>query len=159
MFEAEGQNLDDPVYSPSGHILFQRSPTNAGVWALPFSLKTLAATGEPFLVSPGTRGPSMASDGTLVVLPPRRRRPTSLAWADRDGKILGRVDEPRLRGPAAISPDGGRIAATEVTEGKWDIWLYDLERNTRSRLTNDGWAESPVWLKDGHSLLYASRTA
>ena len=95
MFESKGQNLDNPVYSPSGHILFERSPTNAGVWALPFSLKTLAATGEPFLVSPGTRGPSVASDGTLVVLPPRRRRPTSLAWADR-----GREDPgPRRRAP------------------------------------------------------------
>ncbi len=159
MFESKGQNLDNPVYSPSGHILFERSPTNAGVWALPFSLKTLASTGEPFLVSPGARGPSVASDGTLIVLPPRRRRPTSLAWTDRDGKILGRVDEPRHRGPAAISPDGARIVATEFTEGKWDLWLYDLERNTRSRLTNDGGAEAPVWLMDGRSILYESRTA
>jgi eukaryotic-like serine/threonine-protein kinase len=149
MFESKGQNLDDPVYSPSGHILFARSPTNAGVWALPFSLKTLAATGEAFLVSPGTRGPSVASDGTLVVLPPRRRRPDNLTWTDRDGKILGHVDEPRLRGAASVSRGGDRIAAAEVSDGKWDIWLYDLRRNTRSRLTNDGGAGSPVWLKDG----------
>ncbi len=159
LFEAKGQSLDNPVYSPSGHVLFERSPTNAGVWALPFSLKRLAATGEAFLVSSGARGPSVGSDGTLVVLPPRRRRPINLAWADRDGKILGRVDEPRLRGLSAISPDGDRIAATEVSDGKRDIWLYDLKRNTRIRLTNDGGAESPVWLKDGRSILYESRAA
>ncbi len=159
LFEAAGQALDDPVYSPSGHILFQRFPTNAGVWALPFSMKTLAATGEPFLVAPGTRGPSASSDGTLVLLPPRRPRPVSLAWADRDGKVLGRIDEPRLRqAAAAISPEGDRIAVAEVTEGKWDIWLYDLRRGTRSRLTTDGAAGSPVWLPDGNSLLFASRS-
>jgi serine/threonine-protein kinase len=160
VFEAAGQAVDDAVYSPSGHLLFERSPTNAGVWALPFSLKSLAATGEPFLVSPGTRGPSVASDGTLVVLPPRRQRPSSLAWVDREGKALGRIDEPRLRqNTATISPDGDRIAAAEVTDGKWDIWLYDLKRNTRSRLTTDGEAGAPSWLGDGRSIVYESSSA
>jgi len=158
LFESAGQSVDDPVYSPSGHILFERSPTNAGVWALPFSLTKLAATGEAFLVSPGTRGPSVASDGTLILLPPHRRRPMNLAWTDREGKTLGRVDEPRLRQSAAISPEGDRVATAENIEGKWDIWLYDLERGTRSRLTTDGSAASPAWLPDGRSLLYESRS-
>ncbi len=111
LIEVAGQALDNPVYSSSGHVLFQRSPANAGVWgALPFSLNTLEATGEPFLVSQGTRGPSVASDGTLVLLPPRRQRPINLAWTDRNGTILGRIDEPRFRQTAAaISPDGHRI--------------------------------------------------
>ena len=69
VLEAAGQAVDDVVYSPTGHLLFERAPTNAGVWALPFSLSDLKATGEPFLVSPGMRAPSVASDGTLVVLP------------------------------------------------------------------------------------------
>ena len=160
VYEAAGQAVDDAVYSPSGHLLFERSPTNAGVWALPFSLKSLAVTGEPFLVAPGTRVPSVASDGTLVLLPPRRQRPLSLLWADREGKVLGRIDEPRLRqSTAAISPEGDRIAAAEVSDGKWDIWLYDLKRNTRSRLTTDGEAGSPVWLGDGRSIVYESSSA
>jgi Tol biopolymer transport system component len=160
LFQSAGQSLDEPAYSPSGHILFRRSPTNAGVWALPFSLARLEATGEAFPVSPGTRGPSVASDGTLVLLPPRRTRPVNLAWADRAGKILGRIDEPRLRArTAAISPGGDRVAVTEVSEGKSDIWLYDLRRGTRVRLTTDGGAGSPSWLPDGRELLYQSQAA
>ena len=152
MFEAKGQNLDNPVYSPSGHILFERSPTNAGVWALPFSLKTLAATGEPFLVSPGTRGPSVASDGTLVVLPPRRRRPTSLAWADgtKDPGPRRRAPPPRpgrdfsRRGPNCRHGNHRRKAGHLALRSR---------AQHASRLTNDGGAEAPVWLKDGRSLL------
>src|SRR5262249_28148136 len=91
ILELPGQSLDDAAYSSSGHILFHRSPANAGVWALPFSMKTLKAEGEPFVVAQGMVRPSVASDGTLVTLPPRRQRPVNLAWTDRDGKVLSRV--------------------------------------------------------------------
>ena len=45
------QRIWFPRYSTTGHILFRRTPTNAGVWALPFSLSSLEATGEPFLIA------------------------------------------------------------------------------------------------------------
>jgi len=152
---AAGQSLDDPVFSPSGHILFQRSPINAGVWALPFSVETLKATGEPFLVAQGMRGPSVASNGTLALLPPLRRRPLSLAWVDRQGKLMSRIDEPRFRPTAAaISPEGDRVVSVEVNEGKADIWLYDIRRNARTRLTSDGDASNPAWMPDGRTILY-----
>ena len=35
-----------PRYSPSGHILYQTAAFSPGLWALPFSLETLKATGE-----------------------------------------------------------------------------------------------------------------
>jgi eukaryotic-like serine/threonine-protein kinase len=158
LLELAGQTLNDPVYAPSGHILFSRTPTNAGVWALPFSLKTLKAEGEPFLVAQGMRSPSAAVDGTLVMLPPRRQRPLNLAWTDRAGNILSRIDEPRLRQTtAAISPDGNRVAVVEAIEGKTDLWQYDIQRNTRTRLTVSGSASEPVWLADGSSLLLTGR--
>jgi Tol biopolymer transport system component len=159
LLELAGQTLDDPIFSPSGHILFRRTPANAGVWALPFSMKTLQATGEPFLVAQGMRGPSVASDGTLVLLPPRRQRPVNLVWADRSGKILSRIDEPRFRQTSAtISPEGDRVAVVESDEGKVDLWQYDLRRNTRSRLTANEGPADPKWLPDGRSLLYIVRT-
>jgi serine/threonine-protein kinase len=158
LLELAGQALNDPVYSPSGHILFHRSPTNAGVWALPFSLKTLQATGDPFLVSQGMRSPSAAMDGTLVMLPPGRQRPVNLVWADREGKILSRIDEPRLRQTTArISPEGDRLVVREFEGGKADIWQYDLLRNARIRLTRDSNGTDPSWAPDGGSVLYDAR--
>ncbi len=157
VLEAAGQAVEDPVYSPTGHILFQRSPTNPGVWALPFSLSDLKATGEPFLVSPGTRDPSVSSDGTLVVLPPVQARPVNLLWVDRDGRAVSRIGEPELRERSAvISPDGRRVAVAEAVDGKTDIWAYDVARGTRIRLSNDGQASSPSWFPDGRSVLYDS---
>jgi len=157
VLEAAGQAVDDVVYSPTGHLLFERAPTNAGVWALPFSLSDLKATGEPFLVSPGMRAPSVASDGTLVVLPARRERPVNLVWTDREGKLVSRLGDPALRErTAAVSPDGKRVAASEFADGKTDIWVYDVEHGTRSRLTTDGDATAPSWLGDGRSILYST---
>jgi serine/threonine-protein kinase len=158
LLELPGQTLDDPVYATSGHILFSRSPANAGVWALPFSMNTLQAHGEPFLVAAGMRAPSVSLDGTLAMLPPRRQRPLALAWADRTGNILSRIDEPRFRQvTAAISPDGNRVAVSEFASGKADIWQYDVQRNTRTRLTTSGNAVEPAWLADGRSLLVMAR--
>ena len=40
-----------PVYSPSGHILYQTNRYQSGLWALPFSIETLKATGEAFPIA------------------------------------------------------------------------------------------------------------
>ena len=52
VLHVDGHKLDYPSWAPSGHILFQRMPTNAGLWALPFSPETQQA-GEPIFVEPG----------------------------------------------------------------------------------------------------------
>jgi hypothetical protein len=62
------------AYSPSGHILFEtlgRVPDS--IWALPFSLSKLEATGEPLLVYSGAATPSVADDGTLLYEPQAAR--------------------------------------------------------------------------------------
>ena len=56
-----------PVYSNSGHLLYATSPTSSDLWALPFSLETLRATGEAFPVSDDSRDATAAADETLVV--------------------------------------------------------------------------------------------
>ena len=62
--EIPGQTLSTPVWSPTGHIVFRRTPANAGLWAVPFSLDRLEVTGEPFLVIP---------EGTMPTVSPRCR--------------------------------------------------------------------------------------
>lgn len=54
----KGETLDSPVYSPTGHLLYQRETTTPGIWAVPFSLEKLETTGAPFLVDPRGAWPS-----------------------------------------------------------------------------------------------------
>jgi Tol biopolymer transport system component len=62
-----GQVLNTPVYSPSGHLLYVREGTGAGyfgdslgIWAVPFSLDRLQATG-PFPWPRTPTGPPSAT--------------------------------------------------------------------------------------------------
>jgi hypothetical protein len=121
-------------------------------------VSTLQVTGEPFLVAQGMRRASASADGTLVLLPPRAQRPLGLVVTGRDGVIQSRVDEPRLRSPSGVlSPDGNRFAVPELIDYKGDIWLYDLARHTRTRLTRDGGAD-PAWAADGRAVFYDTRS-
>ena len=54
-----------PVYDPSGHVIYQ-STDPVGIWAVPFSVDTMKATGNPFPISENSSRPSIALDGTLV---------------------------------------------------------------------------------------------
>ena len=68
LYEGQTHPLASPVYSPTGHIVFQGAPDEPGIWALPFNLTGLEATGEPFLVASGGGIPTVSSDETLVYL-------------------------------------------------------------------------------------------
>jgi serine/threonine-protein kinase len=71
LLEIPGESLRYPVYSPTGHLLYERETTNPGIWAVPFSLQRLETTGAPMLVVSRGRTPSLGADGTLAFVRPR----------------------------------------------------------------------------------------
>lgn len=81
-----------------------------------------------------------------------------LVWLDSSGKTrpllakLGDYDAPRL------SPDGQRLSLEVVAGKDRDGYLYDLERDTLSRLTFSG-AGSPIWTPDGKHLAFSLHSA
>ncbi len=157
LLRIEGQDIWHPVYSPSGHILYRRQPTNPGIWALPFSLADRKVKGEPFLVVPDGNVPSISTDGTLVHVTGSTSRMTQIVRAARDGSIvgtIGRAQEDQWPFPA-LSPDG-RSVAIDATENEADeIWIHDIERGTVTRLTfADRHASGPGWSPDGSMLVY-----
>jgi WD40 repeat protein len=83
LHEGQANTLAGPTYSPTGHILFQGGPDGTGIWALPFNLTGLEATGEPFLVASGGSLPTVSDDETLVYL-----TAPSLASGDSRGEIV-----------------------------------------------------------------------
>ena len=161
LIQLDGQRIGHPVYSRTGHILFERRLTNPGIWALPFSLSRLEVTGEPFLVVPGGGAPKVADDGTLVFGNGEASVPTRLVWMDRAGKILSYIQPeplpfqlPSLR----LSPDGKQLVQATRELGKTDYWIVNVARGTRTRLTFDNSARGWFcgWTPDGQRVVYSS---
>lgn len=147
------------AYSPSGHLLYSRGGSSIEFWAVGFSLSSLAVSGEPFRVQNG-KNPSCSSDGTLVYqsLWYVGRAPHQLVWVDRSGKVLRTIGQrqDRMRRPA-LSPDGGRVAVTGNEQGNDDIWIHDIARGTKKRLTfHPDVDASPAWSPSGDRIAFDS---
>ena len=147
-----------PVYSPTGHILYQSQFPVGDLWALPFSAEETKPTGEPFPIEQDTRMHSVSNDGTLVYFHALSAEgDDELLWRDRAGNELGRIGQPqyRIRYPA-LSPDGRRVAvATEVDNR--DIWIHEVDRPVKTRVTShEGMDNFPTWSPKGDRLAYSS---
>jgi len=162
ILQVPGQRLANPVYSPSGHILYYREPNNPGIWALPFSLGRMEVAGEPFLVFPNGNDPTASSDGTLAFIRGTYTLLTQLAWVNRSGQVDGTIGEPQRYGSylgffPALSPDGGRLATVITEMGNSEVWVHDLTRGSRSRLTG-GFSPSqkhvPAWSPSGDRVAF-----
>jgi Tol biopolymer transport system component/tRNA A-37 threonylcarbamoyl transferase component Bud32 len=147
----------------NGHVLYVKDGI---LMARPFSTSTLAFTGDPVSVAEHVvlngntfRGVFSASrDGELVYQTGESEFGWPLVWMDRDGRRIGQFkDLARYLGPA-ISPDGNRVAVSIATgTGNVELWVFDLVRGTRTRLTFDNAvAQMATWTPDGKSILYSS---
>src|SRR5262249_12530258 len=70
-----------------GHMLYRRSGSKAGLWALPFSLSSLKVTGEPFLVASDGAEPCAGPNGMLVYIAGGSEGSVQLAVIKRNGSV------------------------------------------------------------------------
>jgi len=92
----------------------------------------------------------------LLVLGSGGNADLDLIWVDRNGKQLGVVADKLTNLQAArVSPHGDRVAL-QIDTGVNDIWVLDIARKVRTRLTfgEPGYNGDPVWAPDGKSLVY-----
>ena len=135
------------------------------MWAAPFDLDRLELTGDavPAIEDVSTGGSgfaqfTVADNGTLLY---RRGGGNSgalaLVWVDRQGQVEPLPAEPRPYGGLRISPDGQRVAVGVFEEGNGDVIVYDLARDTPTRLTFDPARDAfPLWTQDGERVVFAS---
>ncbi len=140
------------TYDGNGYILHGSAQGNGlGIFAMPFSLSDLSATGDSFPLSDSGTQPSVSQDGTLVYLDGAASG-GQIVVRDRSGAAVMQVGE-TVSGAAnfAVSRDGERAAAVVDAE----LWVYDLARDNRVRLTRAGAAPQwPMWSASGREVLY-----
>ena len=150
------------IYVP-GYLLFLRNQT---LMAQPFNARRLEVTGpsvpiaENVAYTAGTNRPifSGSDNGTLVYQTGSREEGWRLLWSGRDGKQTGSVSSLDRYFDPELSPDGTRLAvALYVAQGTSDIWIFDLLRSTKTRLTFGSSRQfHPVWSIDGKTIVYNS---
>ena len=138
--------------------------------AAPFDLQKLELTGEPFPVvdalAVAVLGDyrsarfDVSQNGTLGYLVDRAStRSGQLVFVDRQGRPTAAFDERGMYLAPRLSPDGGQIAyaAVDAQSGQRNIWIGDLKRGTRTRLTfGTDTSSDPIWTPDGQGITYAS---
>jgi len=155
------------VYA-DGHLLYVR---DGALVAQPFDPSRRETRGEPTALvgdvlhnrrfSYGVF--SASGSGVLAFLTGRQRDLSQLVWRDRSGRRLGELGTPGILsgyGGLAMSRDGRLAAVARVDEGtsEADIWLYDLERGSESRLVRPGDEGDPVFAAEGGQMYFGSAT-
>jgi len=152
-------------YLPSGHLVYMHEGT---LFAAPFDLDRLETTGPPAPALEGVAGGAggaaqfaFSRRGTLVFVPgPSGGEAVPIQWMDAQGNLTP------LRAAAAehrairFSPDGRRLAIQVRQGAQDDVWVYEWDRDTLSRLTFDASEDSSlVWTPNGQRIAFASTRA
>jgi Tol biopolymer transport system component len=145
-----------------GHLLYRAGST---LMAHPFDVSTLGFTGDPFPVASDVSGGAIswggaqfgASDADVLVhLRGTQSSNTVLTWRDPDGNVLDTIGEPGNYWSPALSHDGSRLALEIGTDAS-DVWIIDLERDSRTRFSFETASDRyPLWSPDDDRLAYTS---
>lgn len=151
------ENANQPFALSSGHLVFER---NGELLVAPFDAGSLTVTGPSVPLGerirydrPGlTPEIAISANGTFAYLPAVDTS-GALGLADRDGTFQPLALPPGDFSRPRVSPDGRSIAYFTGSE----MYVYDLERGSTVKRTQDGRDNGMAWHPDGRSLAIFSR--
>jgi serine/threonine protein kinase/Tol biopolymer transport system component len=152
-----------PRYISTGHIIY--TVPDGSLLAVPFNPSRLEVTGpaiplkEGITVRDGGASDFMLSMNGSLVYAGEVSSERALVLVDRQGRERILTDKRHDYFSPSFSPDGKKIAVTISLTGKRDVWIYDIEQDTLTRLTFEGSHYYPVWTPDGKRVAFSSSMA
>jgi Tol biopolymer transport system component len=150
------------VYAPPGYLLFIRQGT---LMAQRFDASKLRLIGEATSVAEEVlqnfivfRSIFTASDTGVLAYETGGvgTGGFQLTWVDRSGKALAKVGAPGEYYTPRISPDGKKLAVTIRDASGDNLWVVDLARDIKTRLTFSNVDLSGAWSPDGKTIAFES---
>jgi serine/threonine-protein kinase len=146
------------LYSPPGYLLFVRAGT---LLAQPFDADRLELRGDAIPIAEGVqffpvnnRAVVAVSENGVLAYRSVPANALKLVWVDRKGAEQPLSAPPHNYVMPRVSPDGQRVVAG-IEEADGQIWVYDLSRDTLTRLTFEGTNNiDPLWTPDGKRIVF-----
>ncbi len=154
--------VDSRVEYAQGYLLYKRGST---LMAHPFDPVRAELAGDPLPLAAGVAGGTYSwggaqfgtsGNGVLVYLGGEGEGETELVLFDRSGERIRALGEAGSYWDPRLSHDGARVALG-VGRDASDLWLHDIHRDVRTRITfdpaNDG---LPIWSPDDTRIAFLS---
>ncbi len=138
----------------SGFLLYIRDTT---LMAQTFDPERGLLKGDLYPVAERVTLFDVSQNGVLVYQQGEWAEGRRLAWFDRAGKELDVIGEAGPYFQLRFSPDGSKLAF-DMGAPNGDLWVEELGRGVRMRLTNDPETDKgiPVWSPEGRRILYGA---
>jgi len=152
------------VTTASGHVVFVR---DGALLAQRLDVAAGRLSGDVTVLAEGLTLPRRSFEGRFSISPDllvyvkaiESSELSELRIFDRTGTTIGTVGEPAGYTGPSLSPDGTRLAVArrDLAVLARDIWVFDLVRGNRLRLTLDAADDvGPRWSLDGRWLMFSS---
>jgi Tol biopolymer transport system component/DNA-binding winged helix-turn-helix (wHTH) protein len=146
------------IYVEPGYIIYAQK---SALYARAFDAARLELTGQPVQIaddvfyrdSLDTSAFDAAQETLIYRAIPNDQPPSPLVWVDREGATTAAAVPLRAPVNFRLSPDGRKIVYDEGAPP--DVWILDLERGARTRVTSSPQSErGALWSPDGSSIVF-----
>jgi serine/threonine-protein kinase len=162
MDRSQGILAGHPRLLDPGHLVYS---TRVGITVVAFDATTLRFEGQPVEALTGVRVDGNAAqfdvseNGTLVYAVGRNSQVGPFGWKRRDAGADSLGFPAEYYGTFDLSPNGRRVATLVSTPtGRTELWVYELERQTHTKVETRGVPYLPLWWPDSRRLVFLETT-